>query len=598
MKEFLLIIAVVFAIAVWLACLGAYQAFKAHSRHYGTVPVLWRWFSGQHHHAREPYPNMARYQNRDMPLCRRRLHPRFRRIIYRLFWVVFIPWAAFAWFYDSPLTWAIFATACAGLFTETIHHHQITHSMRSHHRTWVVPLHHALKPVIKAELPDNPNHWIYVAPDRKKATAILPRHYNPPTSERERVGQIMRETTEMDESATVTWKLGGTSSHVEVVDRQPPPKHVTIADIMPEIDKVAEKEGRNFETVVLGLGRGGDPVKVSLAEDSPHLGLSIGPGGGKSQFARLMAAQVLHRGGVVLFLDPKRISHAWARGLPNVYYAKTDEEIYEGLLRLSREVDRRTRLADVTSDVEGEVFANLGPRWLVVFEEQNEGLSRQRRLWASKRNPKKDPQKSPAVVAYEEALFMGRQIEMNMMGVAQMMTALAAGSGAARECMGIRVLGRYSRNNWRMLCPEFEMPDRSMHPGRVQVVTTDVKECQVAFMTGAEARAYAMSGIVTAFPSEEPVTDPEAPMITDGSDLPVGAPARERHDILDADIVVDDTGTFRELLPALPVKSVNVLNNDRARDPDFPRPLREHRTGNTYSLQELIDYYGKRRGNE
>jgi hypothetical protein len=51
-----------------------------------------------------------------------------------------------------------------------------------------------------------------------------------------------------------------------------------------------------------------------------------------------------------------------------------------------------------------------------------------------------------------------------------------------------------------MLVPEFDMPFRSMRPGRVQVVTSQVTECQVAFISGADARRFAVTGAVTKFP--------------------------------------------------------------------------------------------------
>jgi hypothetical protein len=240
-----------------------------------------------------------------------------------------------------------------------------------------------------------------------------------------------------------------------------------------------------------------------MAEDSPHFGLSIAAGGGKSQLARLAAAQVLHNGGIVLILDVKRLSHTWARDLPNVRYARDVTEIHDALLWLNYEINRRTKVADVGVDVEGEVHANVGPRLLVIAEEMNEGMARLRRFWAEVRT-KIQPRKSPAIEALEAALFMGRQVRINMFAVAQMMTALAAGSGAARENMGIRILGRYTRNAWRMLVPEFDMPPRSMKPGRVQVVTSKIQECQVAYLSGTEARELAVSGTVTPFPMYMP----------------------------------------------------------------------------------------------
>jgi hypothetical protein len=301
------------------------------------------------------------------------------------------------------------------------------------------------------------------------------------------VSAIIRDVVGMDGDPVLSFNLQGDNSYAEMKAASMPPDKVVLQDILPAI------EASNQDSLVLGLGRGNEVIRVSVAEDSPHFGLSIAAGGGKSQLARLAAAQILHNGGIVLILDIKRLSHTWARDLPNVRYARTIEEIHDALIWLDYEINRRTKVADVGVDLDGEVHANVGPRILVIAEEMNEGMARLRRYWSETRT-RLQPKKSPAIEALEEALFMGRQVRVNMFAVAQMMTALAAGSGAARENMGIRILGRYTRNAWRMLVPEHDMPPRSMKPGRVQIVTSKVQECQVAFLSGSEARELAING--------------------------------------------------------------------------------------------------------
>ena len=88
----------------------------------------------------------------------------------------------------------------------------------------------------------------------------------------------------------------------------------------------------------------------------------MGSGAGKSVTARFFGAQMLYLGAILLILDPKRISHMWARGLPNVAYARDDEELHNALLWLAAEADRRNRVADMAADIEGRVNANVGPR--------------------------------------------------------------------------------------------------------------------------------------------------------------------------------------------------------------------------------------------
>ena len=46
---------------------------------------------------------------------------------------------------------------------------------------------------------------------------------------------------------------------------------------------------------------------MDLHADSPHLALSVGSGGGKTRTARLIGAQVAHKGGWVAVANLKRI---------------------------------------------------------------------------------------------------------------------------------------------------------------------------------------------------------------------------------------------------------------------------------------------------
>ena len=92
---------------------------------------------------------------------------------------------------------------------------------------------------------------------------------------------------------------------------------------------------------------------------------------------------------------------------------------------------------------------------------------------------------------------MGRQVRVHSLTVAQQATAAAVGGGAMRENYATRVLGRATRNTWRMLAPEITpVPGSSRHAGRVHVVLGGVAhETQVVEFTDAEARAYATSGL-------------------------------------------------------------------------------------------------------
>lgn len=134
---------------------------------------------------------------------------------------------------------------------------------------------------------------------------------------------------------------------------------------------------------------------------------------------------------------------------------------------------------------------------VILLEEVNATMTQLKRYWAKTRESG-DPTESPAVDALAEILFMGRQIRLHVLLVAQSATARAIGGPEMRECFSTRILVRYTLNAWRMLVPEVSpIPMPTQHHGRVQVVVRGrAHETQVLNLTNAEARE-SMAGALT-----------------------------------------------------------------------------------------------------
>src|SRR5262249_26027160 len=142
--------------------------------------------------------------------------------------------------------------------------------------------------------------------------------------------------------------------------------------------------------LLLGVGKNEELVTASLATDSPHLAITAGTGGTKSNLAGWLLLQVLLKSGIGLILDAKRRpSYPWLlkdmdRGLsqwPNVAYAYTVGELHEGMSWLSEELDRRGDVAFAGMDTRGRVHANVGARLFGVAEELNLAIPRLRTHW-------------------------------------------------------------------------------------------------------------------------------------------------------------------------------------------------------------------------
>ncbi|WP_318274279.1 hypothetical protein [Streptomyces mirabilis] len=57
--------------------------------------------------------------------------------------------------------------------------------------------------------------------------------------------------------------------------------------------------------LLIGLGTGGQPVRVDLGNESPHILVSTISGGGATTTLRTLTAQLLHHGAHALILDPE-----------------------------------------------------------------------------------------------------------------------------------------------------------------------------------------------------------------------------------------------------------------------------------------------------
>jgi hypothetical protein len=227
---------------------------------------------------------------------------------------------------------------------------------------------------------------------------------------------------------------------------------------------------------------------------------------------RGLIAQWLHNGTQVTLLDGKRVSQSWCANLPGVTYCRAGEAMHNAILEFAADVDRRFGILEDADPEADQSAIDVGPRQVLVFEEQNIGMQMLREYWAAVRT-KDDPKRSPALSALDYILCAGRQAKSHVVSVAQLFTVLACGGNpAARENYGARVMARATRNAWLMLAPECgpNFPRMTKRRGRMQLALSgDVTEVQVALWTEKEARAYATSGVA-------PVTVPSTWTTTPG----------------------------------------------------------------------------------
>jgi hypothetical protein len=260
---------------------------------------------------------------------------------------------------------------------------------------------------------------------------------------------------------------------------------------------------------------------------------------------------------------------------------------------LGGQLDERQEVASEHADWDDRLPEGLlGERVLVVVEEMNMLVGRQRKFW--KRNQVMAammlgwdadtplPKDSPALDGLEVLAFAGRQSEVFVLFIGQRLSSKVI-SGDVLENVGIRMLGRYSQRNVNMMAPDLSqaLPVSDSHPGRIQVVANGaVHECQVAYSDEAwvyRAMALAGSGLVpedlpemcyarSAHPSGTVPASPagHGPGTRPGTELSTASGSG-------SNLVTRKGAVARGITHGLTYRALTGLAD---RDPDFPQPDR------------------------
>jgi hypothetical protein len=312
---------------------------------------------------------------------------------------------------------------------------------------------------------------------------------------------------------TAVWHLAGNRPYVVFKPTPQAPAKVGFRDVAEAIAAAPDTKP------VIGMAKKGEIVSLDLEDESPHILISAGSGGGKSILARILIAQFLARGARVIIFDRKRISHRWAKDIPGVEYYRDTEDIHDQLVRLAATGDTRNRLTD---DEDREF-----QRVVIIFEEMNATTGKLVTYWASeyerlKAQAKTDgevfdePKRSPAITALGDLVNMGRQVSMHVVAIGQRIETRTLGGGDVRESFGIRLLSRYSVQTWKMLCGDiWPMPRKPNVRGRWQYVANgEAREVQIAYLTDAEALFLSTSQRVDQ--ADKPVGTPEGTATSPG----------------------------------------------------------------------------------
>jgi hypothetical protein len=334
---------------------------------------------------------------------------------------------------------------------------------------------------------------------------------------------------------------------------------------------------------------------------------SMTTGDGKSALARNFAAQLAFHGALIIILDYKWFSHMWADGLPNVCYARTPEQIHqvlcwlghderdgEGNIIRDSELTRRKKAGLASSDQDGNVHGHLGHRILVLSEEGNSTVKVLKRYWRSIGGRGS----SPALEALDEVGATGRQLLVNVLYIAQRLSARASGadgSADARENIGTIITKDATAATWAMLAAGHAQPPASGHVGRYQMISRkEVREFQGAWWTPAEAREFATAGTIAVPPPDMPFISGRDLVAAGVRQLDAGtmeAPDLRLVTTVSTALPVGGTVKLADMVAAGLFVTIAAARRRSTRDPLFPSPVGGDKyTGYIYAVPDVHEY--------
>jgi hypothetical protein len=233
--------------------------------------------------------------------------------------------------------------------------------------------------------------------------------------------------------------------------------------------------------LLLGVDGTNESVTVDLASDTPHVLASGGSGGGKSTLAASMATQALVKGATAVFLDIKRISHRWAKNLPQVHYASEVTEMASAIVSVAVELHRRMK---VIEDYPGGIDdAPIGPRIVLIAEELNQMMAALKAFEKDRPKGEYGPMR-----AFGDIINLGRAAKIHVVGFAQFPNWKVL-PAEWLESFGYRVLLQHTYRSWNLLVDNASgpCPQRPRQKGRGYVVMGDRRvQTQLLYLTEPE----------------------------------------------------------------------------------------------------------------
>lgn len=327
---------------------------------------------------------------------------------------------------------------------------------------------------------------------------------------------------------SVAWRFDNHPMYA-VATRLPDwPGRVLFSEVIPLM--LACKPG----TILMGLTRDGKPFYRSFTGDTPHWGVHVNTGFGKSTMLCVTGAQILRAelDSTLICIDPKEVSLTPLIGIPGVTVYNDMchvEAMWSGVERHWGIVEQRMSLMrdDPTIKFPTQVLLldELGMFALLTSMRWNEIKSR------------RDPAIAPVWKTLAMSLMAGRQFGCYVILVAQRLDDQAIGRLGLKTLLNLKAMAGFGAQDWKRFIGTHPVPRSASTLGRwiyvdgpsqvwVQNIYTDIKD-------GVEVRNYAMagrSGLLVPAASRVPHVPPQS-QVRDPEQRPSGGTTQAGQDV-------------------------------------------------------------------
>jgi hypothetical protein len=244
--------------------------------------------------------------------------------------------------------------------------------------------------------------------------------------------------------------------------------------------------------VILGAGTS-DIVIADIVNRFPHVGMSIGTGGGKSSFYRNVIAQLSYWGDDEFDVcDVKRVSLKGMERVPGLSIHTDVEKIWEVVHDFYLEMESRYKeVENFPTELPPDHFKAK----YLFLEEMNAFTMMSAIRWGQVKD-KGDSKREPVWDDIKLIAVMARAVNMHMFGAWQILLVIAAGGDAQlRDQLGLKILSRFSPQAWDMLTGLRPREPSSSVPGRaVAVMDGERKRFQMPLVTVEDAMDMVTKG--------------------------------------------------------------------------------------------------------